>query len=164
LSTAKFLLVFTLLLAIPALAQDTPSKQDLPDAPKPQPNAILHAAGYPFVSIARTARDMGTFKDREASALAAVDAGTAVSDGIMTEKIIKEGGYEANPVMRAFIGRRPTLVSMAPWGAAEVLGTYWLGEKMHRSRTWIRHIWWLPQAAAISSHIYGTAHNIEVER
>ena len=134
---------------------------ELPDKPQPRPE-IQHMIEYPVKSIANTVKDAVTFRDKQASGLAAIEAGFLVSDGVTTETAIKQGNQEIDPVAKLFIGTHPTWGSMAPWGTVQVFGTYWLSARMHRSQTWVRHIWWLPEVVGIASNVYGTANNIQV--
>jgi hypothetical protein len=62
---------------------------------------------------------------------------------------------ETNPMLRPVMGRRPQLRSMIAWGGAEVILTMYLAERMKRSHSWIRHIWWVPQLVAIGGHSDG---------
>ena len=62
---------------------------------------------------------------------------------------------ETNPVVHTLMGPRPQVRSMIAWGSVEVGLTMYLGERMKRSHSWIRHIWWAPQLIAIAGHSYG---------
>lgn len=93
-------------------------------------------------------------KDKPVIALAGVEAGLAISDGATT------GHIELDPLTQPFIGVHPTWSRMIPVGAVEVVASMWFAERMKRSHNWTRHIWWLPQSLAITSHSAGLVWNI----
>jgi hypothetical protein len=82
--------------------------------------------------------------------------GIATWDGYQTRQSIKAGAHEVDPIARVFIGPKPTWARMAPFGAAEVIGSAWLATKMRNSKRW-RRVWWVPQVALIGAHAYGIA-------
>ena len=62
---------------------------------------------------------------------------------------------ETSPIVHPLMGPRPQVRSMIAWGSAEVGLTMYLGERMKRSHSWIRYIWWAPQLIAIGGHSDG---------
>jgi len=99
--------------------------------------------------------------DKRVIALAAVQTGALVSDGVTTRQFLHRGYTEVDPVARVFLGSKPTWGRMAPLGALQVAAGMWLAERMAVSRRpWIRRFWWLPQVLGIAGNAAATAHNI----
>lgn len=57
--------------------------------------------------------------------------------------------FEGDPISRALLGPRPTWARMAPIGTAEVFGSALLAHYIRERHSWVRHLWWIPQAAQI---------------
>ena len=88
--------------------------------------------------------------------LATAQAAGFLADGIQTREITImqqrlgwPGPAEHDPITRSFIGREPTWSRMIPFGIGAVSATSVVSDKMRRSHTWVRHIWWLPQVGSI---------------
>ena len=62
-------------------------------------------------------------------ALAALQAGAVIADGITTHQYVKRGFVELDPVVKPLIGTQPTYTRMIPIGAVEVAGSYFLARK-----------------------------------
>jgi hypothetical protein len=58
------------------------------------------------------------------------------------------------------MGPRPQLRSMIAWGGVEVGLTMYLGERMKRTHSWIRHVWWAPELIAIGGQSAGVRMNV----
>lgn len=100
-------------------------------------------------------------KNRPLLSLAAAQTAALVSDGVTTRQFLSRGYVEVDPVARILIGRKPTWGRMVPLGAVQVFAGAWLGEQMAMSRhTWVRRLWWLPQAIGIAANTAATAHNV----
>jgi hypothetical protein len=84
--------------------------------------------------------------------------GAAAFDAYATRQAISGGyGTEANPLLRPFAH------SGALYAATQVSPTVmdYLGHKMMTNRrTWVRKIWWVPQAAGAGFSIAAGAHNL----
>ena len=103
-------------------------------------------------------------KDPQVVALAITQTAIIVSDAITTNEIQQlypVGSWqEENPIVRRLMGPRPQLRSMIAWGGVEVGLTMYLGERMKRTHSWIRHLWWAPQLIAIGGHSDGVRMNV----
>jgi hypothetical protein len=97
-------------------------------------------------------------RDKPVLALTTVQATVMVADGITTRRV--PNLYETDPVARAVLGPQPQWDRMAPVGVVLVTVAMWSAERMHRSHTWVRHIWWLPQVLSIGAHSWGTWTNL----
>ena len=98
--------------------------------------------------------------DKPAMSLVVGQTAALVADGITTRQIIIQGGVEKNPVARVLIGERPTWGRMIPVGVVEVIGAFYLGQKMrHSNNRVIRRLWWVPQVLAIAGHSAAAIHN-----
>lgn len=136
--------------------------KDLPSGTvNPDKNAIgpAHSRGCILFreSLCRAA------KNRPLLSLAAAQTAALVSDGVTTRQFLGRGYVEVDPVARILIGRKPTWGRMVPLGAVQVFAGAWLGEQMAMSRhTWVRRLWWLPQAIGIAGNAAATAHNVSL--
>lgn len=132
--------IVLLLVTAPAMAQELPVQELLPDKPAPQGNFLTRP-----------------FYDKQVKILAEINAGAAILDDISTRMVIENGGYERNPLMRPFVHNSGTL-------AAETVGELWLAafvaDRMKHSRhTLLRKTWWLPQTLSISAKVSGGIYN-----
>jgi hypothetical protein len=120
-------------------------------------------------------------RDRPVMALTSISTAALVADGVTTSRIIGThnwtalapipcsvngapvfcGSYlqqwtitrhEEDPVSRLLIGRYPTWKRMVPVGIGLIVGEMWLAERMKRSHTWVRHVWWIPQVLTIGAN------------
>ena len=162
-----------LLLSVPAAAQqnstqNTPPKNVLAssDAPRdneppnpnvPSDNILPGSKVLPDKPAPRGNFITRPFYDKKVRLLAEINAGAAVMDDIASRKVIENGGYERNPLMRPFVHNSGTL-------AAESAGEVWLmaflGDRMkHSSHPLLRKTWWLPQTLNFSAKVSGGIYN-----
>ena len=103
-------------------------------------------------------------KDPPVVALAVTQSAIVVADAVTEneiEQIYPVGAWrDDNPVGLRLVGPRPQLRSMIAWGAAEVVFTMYLGERIKRAHSWIRYLWWAPQLIAIAGHSDGIRMNV----
>lgn len=81
----------------------------------------------------------------------------AASDVDCTVQILRQGGYESNPLARPITNLpTPAYVAVSMIGEA---GVDWFGLKLQESRNpWLRRFWWAPQLYMIQANVYGTIH------
>src|ERR1700676_3936728 len=72
--------------------------------------------------------------DRPVVTLLLVHTAAIITDGYYTNRNIKHGMVELDPVSILFIGRHPTWKRMAPVGAAWIIGETYLAERVRHSR------------------------------
>jgi len=119
-----------------------------------QPHCIL---------IGRTLCD--ALHDRPVAILMAAHIALVIPDGIYTHSDVTQGAYEADPVSRLLVGRRPTLTRMAPIGAVWIIGETYLAERMRKSkRAWVRDIAFVPQSIGIASSGIGLVMSVGAHR
>jgi len=89
--------------------------------------------------------------------LATLQAAAFFADSIQTREITImqqtegwPGPAEHDPITRPFIGAEPTGPRMLAFDIAAVTATSIVSDKMRRSHSWVRHIWWLPQVGSIA--------------
>jgi hypothetical protein len=99
-------------------------------------------------------------KDKPVVALTAMHAASVIADGITTKQFERRGHYEV--VSTWILGREPDTPRLAAVWSAEVLIEAIAADRMHRSRTWIRHVWWLPQTISIVAHASNTLRNSQL--
>lgn len=103
-------------------------------------------------------------KDPPVVALAVTQSAIVVADAVAEneiEQLYPIGAWrDDDPIGLHLMGPRPQLRSMIAWGGAEVVLTMYLGERIKRSHSWIRHLWWAPQLIAISGHSDGIRMNV----
>ena len=102
----------------------------------------------------------GWQKERAHAALSTTILVTATLDTWSTQRILRRGYSESNPLARPFV-KLPAL----HWAATYVgaVGANWLALRMKRSHCW-RRIWWLPQALIISANGWGIQRNLRMAR
>jgi hypothetical protein len=85
---------------------------------------------------------------------------TAAFDAWSTRKAISSGrGRELNPLLRPFAGNASLYVAIQ---AGPVLLDF-VGQRMMTSRHgWMRHTWWVPQAAGTVMSLFSGFHNLNV--
>ena len=96
-------------------------------------------------------------KDKPVMALTAGQVASSVADGITTRRNFSRGYVEVQSAW--LLGRRPSGLRMAATWAPEIIFETWLGERMRRSHTWLRHVWWLPQSLYIGVHLGDSVYN-----
>lgn len=101
-------------------------------------------------------------RDRPVVALTVTSAVAMAVDGQLTRQNARmyqrEGltaSSETDPVTRLVIGRYPTWKRMAPAGLALIVTEAVVAEKLRRSHSWLRHVWWVPQALTIAGNAWG---------
>lgn len=84
---------------------------------------------------------------------------TATLDTWSTQRAIRRGYDESNPLARPFV--KPSALH---WTATYVgaVGVNWLALRMKRSQRWYRRIWWLPQTVAITANLWGIQRNLRI--
>ena len=74
----------------------------------------------------------------------------ATTDGVSTKYWERKCWYcYEEPVVRPFIGRRPTWSRMLPAGVLEVGAAAWIGHELKKHH---KKYWWVPQVALIAAH------------
>lgn len=104
-------------------------------------------------------------QDKPLMAVTAAQTAVMVEDGLTTRAVMDSCAkcYEGDPWVRPFIGRRPTWARMAGFGALQVVGQAWVGEKMRESsHKWVRRLAFLPQAAAAADNVRGIVINMRL--
>ena len=89
--------------------------------------------------------------------LATAQAAGFLADSIQTREIVIMHRYipwpgpsEHDPITRPFVGAEPTGPRLFAFGFAAVTATSIISDRMRRSHSWVRHIWWLPQVGSIA--------------
>ena len=96
-------------------------------------------------------------KDKPVMALTAAHAASAFADGITGKQSERYGSYETQSTW--ILGRRPDTPRLTAVFGAEIVIETIIAERMHRSHTWIRHVWWIPQVISIGIHTQASVHN-----
>jgi hypothetical protein len=158
---------------LPVVSSDSATKDStlvaaaLPSAPAPKVSANaeplgLSAAPQPLhpVKPALTGPRETPRQRKIWYGLAIVGSGGAAFDAWSTHRAVAGGyGQEANPFLRPFAG------SNAIYAATQVspLVMDFLGKQMMTSQhSWVRKMWWLPQAAGASLSFVSGVHNVGV--
>jgi len=146
--------LFLLLASVPVRGQDVPAPAAsegeapaksvlpgaLPEKPAPQGNFLTRP-----------------FYDKKIRLLAGINAGAAVWDDVSSRKVIDQGGYERNPLIRPFVHNSGTLAAES---VAEVWLMAYLADRMKRSgHPILRKTWWVPQTLNITAKVSGGAYN-----
>src|SRR5205807_3229339 len=79
-------------------------------------------------------------KDKPVLALTGLHAASAIADGITTKQFESRGFVEGESAF--ILGKRPTVGRMTLVLGSEVTVETWIAERMHRSHSWVRHVWW----------------------
>jgi hypothetical protein len=160
--------------AKPDSSSSTTLSAALPTAPAPKlaaessepasaalilPGAAIHPANPPKAAI-RGPRYEAPRQKVVWIGLSVAGHGAAAFDAYSTRQAISGGyGTEANPLLRPFAH------SGALYAATQVSPTVmdYLGHKMMTNRhTWVRKMWWVPQAAGAGFSIAAGAHNLSL--
>lgn len=96
-------------------------------------------------------------KDKPVLALTAAHAGSAIADGITGKQSERYGTYETQSPW--ILGRKPTVPRLTAVFGAEIVIETIIAERLHRSHTWLRHVWWLPQVVTIGIHAQDSVRN-----
>ena len=142
------------------------SNSILPPAPSsllpPRAEANPHAAIRPEVAIVpvqRPTRDRAPAARRGAwLGLTIALHSSAAFDAWTTRRRIGSGGYhETNPLLRPFAG------NSSLYAVTQVTPAMldFVGNRMrHSDRTWVRRLWWAPQAFQTTTHLVCGARNL----
>ena len=96
-------------------------------------------------------------KDTPVLALTAAHAASVVADIRTTQAFERRGYHEGQSAW--ILGREPSVGRMALTLVPEIVVETFIAERMHRSHTWIRHIWWVPQIISIGVHTQASIYN-----
>jgi hypothetical protein len=157
----------------PAVVSDSTTKEstliasELPSAPTPKVKAEAepitpNPAAQPFQPVKPVfTRPRETPRQRKLwYALTIAGSSGAAFDAWSTKRAVVGGyGQEANPFLRPFAG------SNAIYAATQVSPAFmdYVGKRMMVSQnSWVRKMWWLPQAAGASMSFVSGAHNVGV--
>jgi hypothetical protein len=90
-------------------------------------------------------------------ALTAAHAASAIADGFTTKQFERYGHHEVESPW--ILGREPGVSRMVGvWGAEIVVETI-IADRMRRSHTWLRRVYWIPQILSIGFHAQASIHN-----
>lgn len=130
--------------ALPGISQDRkPHKPFLRDAP------VLFLAG--IQTAAQTYDGITTKRFERYSA-----SGINLADNTDPIFIYKEH----DPISRLLLGPKPTWARMAPIGAIQIVGSAYLAHYIRTRRSWVHHIWWVPQALEIATSLTEGSQNL----
>jgi hypothetical protein len=92
-------------------------------------------------------------------ALGIAQHSTASFDAWTTRRVISNGGYEMDPLIRPFAGNASiyAAIQVAPV-ALEYLGWH----MMHSNHEWERRVWWMPQSLGAAMNLASGVHNLGV--
>jgi len=128
----------------------------------PAPVTPVSAAPLPIVPVYAPMRDGSErWRRTEWLALSLAAHGTATFDAWSTRRVLSSmpNTVEANPMLRPFAG------NASMYAAVQVAPTVldFVSRKMMNSRhAWMRHTWWLPQAASAVVSFSSGMHNLGV--
>ena len=128
----------------------------------PDPITPVSAAPLPIVPVYAPMRDGSErWRRREWLALSVAAHGTATFDAWSTRRVLSSmpNAVEANPLLRPFAG------NASMYAAVQVAPTIldFVSHKMMNSQhAWMRHTWWLPQAASAVVSLSSGVHNLGV--
>ncbi len=125
-----------------------------------QNSQALSTLRVPPVEPGRTVRAARTIPSRKSWVmLSLAQHGAATFDAYATRRAVSSGAIERNPLMRPFAGS-PSIyaaIQVAP------MGLDYIAIRMQRSpHGFLRHTWWLPQAASTGLFIFCGAHNLHL--
>lgn len=96
---------------------------------------------------------------KKTAALTIVASGTAFADAWSTQRNLARGNYRETDFVA-----RPFEEHGAPIAYASTTAGVWAlafaASRMRRSKTFVRHFWWVPQAVAVGVGGYGAAVNL----
>ena len=130
--------------------------------PAPGPVALVSAEPLPIVPVYAPMRDGSErWRNREWMALSIAAHGTATFDAWSTRRVLSSmpNAEEANPLLRPFAG------NASMYAAVQVAPTvldFVSRRMMNSSHAWMRHTWWLPQAASAVVSFTSGVHNLGV--
>lgn len=130
--------------------------------PDPNPVSPISAEPLPIVPVYAPMRDGSErWRRREWLALSIAAHGTATFDAWSTRRVLSSmpNAQEANPLLRPFAG------NASMYAAVQVAPTIldFVTRRMMNSRhDWMRHTWWLPQAASAAVSLASGVHNLGV--
>jgi hypothetical protein len=128
----------------------------------PNPVTPVSADPLPIVPVYAPMRDGSErWRNREWMALSIAAHGTATFDAWSTRRVLSSmpNAEEANPLLRPFAG------NASMYAAVQVAPTvldFVSRRMMNSSHAWMRHTWWLPQAASAVVSLSSGVHNLGV--
>jgi hypothetical protein len=131
-------------------------------SPAPGPVALVSAEPLPIVPVYAPMRDGSErWRNREWVALSIAAHGTATFDAWSTRHVLSSmpNAEEANPLLRPLAG------NASMYAAVQVAPTvldFVSRRMMNSSHAWMRHTWWLPQAASAVVSFSSGVHNLGV--
>jgi hypothetical protein len=130
--------------------------------PAPGPVALVSAEPLPIVPVYAPMRDGSKrWRNREWMALSIAAHGTATFDAWSTRHVLSSmpNAEEANPLLRPFAG------NASMYAAVQIAPTvldFVSRRMMNSDHAWMRHTWWLPQAASAVVSFTSGVHNLGV--
>ena len=127
------------------------------------PNPVLVSAEpLPIVPVYAPMRDGSErWRNREWMALSIAAHGTAAFDAWSTRHVLSSmpNAEEANPLLRPFAGNSSMYVAVQ---IAPTVLDYVSRRMMNSDHAWMRHTWWLPQAASAVVSFSSGVHNLGI--
>jgi hypothetical protein len=127
------------------------------------PNPVLVSAEpLPIVPVYAPMRDGSErWRNREWMALSIAAHGTAAFDAWSTRHVLSSmpNAEEANPLLRPFAGNSSMYVAVQ---VAPTVLDFVSRKMMNSDHAWMRHTWWVPQAASAVVSFTSGVHNLGV--
>ncbi len=130
--------------------------------PAPGPVAIVSSEPLPIVPVYAPMRDGSEqWRNREWMALSIAAHGTAAFDAWSTRHVLSSmpNAEEANPLLRPFAGNSSMYVAVQ---VAPTILDFVSRRMMNSDHAWMRHTWWVPQAASAVVSFTSGVHNLGV--
>ena len=128
----------------------------------PDPVTPVSAEPLPIVPVYAPMRDGSQqWRNREWLALSIAAHGTATFDAWSTRQVLSSmpNAEEANPLLRPFAGNASMYAAVQ---VAPTILDYVSRRMMNIDHAWMRHTWWLPQAASAVVSFSSGMHNLGV--
>src|SRR5579872_1143666 len=128
----------------------------------PDPVTPVSAEPLPIVPVYAPMRDGSErWRNREWMALSIAAHGTATFDAWSTRHVLSSmpNAAEANPLLRPFAGNSSMYVAVQ---VAPTVLDFVSRRMMNSDHAWMRHTWWLPQAASAVVSFTSGVHNLGV--
>jgi len=152
---------FALILLVLGFGVSSVRSQELPDAPKPQPNLATKQSPitYPFRATGSTLKDVVTFKDKQFSAVALFYVGSYAADMVSTKEVF-DRCLTCREAGAFFTGTRDTGKLALAWGAVTVVNIVVAHEwKKHVHNRVLRDLWSVGMLYQAGNHIDATVDN-----
>jgi hypothetical protein len=91
--------------------------------------------------------------------LGVVQQFAATFDAFSTRRAISNGGQELNPLLRPFAGNDSLYLAIQ---AGPLVLDYVSHRLMTSNHPWLRHTWWVPQAAGTAMSLASGIHNLDL--